>query len=967
MRNLFLFLFSTTVLSAQQPAGLVNPFVGTDAHGHTFPGATAPFGMVQLSPDTRVEGWDACGGYHYSDSSILGFSHTHLSGTGVADYGDILFMPMTRMPSLRPDEYRSLFSHSSESASAGTYHVVLSEDNISVDLTATTRVGVHRYRFTGADTAYVIVDLRHGLGPDVVIESWLQKNGTTEITGFRRSRGWAQDQHLYFAAHFSLPIRNISATDNDTIAWGTASSKGLNTKAALMFDIRTKKELLIKVALSSVSAEGARKNLQKEAPEWDFDAIARRTRNAWNTALGAIDIRGGTLEQRRTFYTALYHCMIAPNTFSDADGRYRGMNGAIRTAKGRTHYTVFSLWDTFRALHPLLSIIDEKRTVDFVNTFLAQYDEGGLLPVWELCANETYCMIGYHSVSVIADAVSKNMKGFDRTKALKAMVTSAEKDHFGLSHYRKHGYVPGEKESESVSKTLEYAYDDWCIARTAEALGKKEIVERFYRRSQNYRNVFDPAAGFMRGKKNSMWNDPFSPAAVSLDFTEANSWQYSFFVPQDINGMMDLYGGPSAFTQKLDQLFTTSSRLEGRQQSDITGLIGQYAHGNEPSHHMAYLYSYSGAPAKTQERTRQILDGLYSDRPDGLSGNEDCGQMSAWYVMSAMGFYQVTPGNPEYVLTAPLFDTVIVRTTSGKPFTIIAQRSAPSDRYISAVSLNGKPSESLFFSHSTMISGATMTLSVSGTPSDRFDTVKRSGTPPVPFTSVPVFVTAKPSFRDSMRAALFSTEQGASIRYTVDGSEPSLTSPGYTEPVLITDNTTVKAIAVRNGIPSAVTEASFIRSRSVGTITLGTTFSEQYTAGGSDALIDGIYGVEDFRVGHWQGYYGNDLVATIDLGSVRPVKHITARFLQNNNAWIFFPTSVQIDVSENGNTYRNVFDGNTGIAPQQEGAIIKAIGQELYGYYRYVRVRAKNIGLCPPWHKGGGNKAWLFADEIEIR
>jgi predicted alpha-1,2-mannosidase len=968
MRIFTSFLLGTLCLYSQQPSDLVNPFVGTDGHGHTFPGATAPFGMVQLSPDTRVEGWDACGGYHYSDSTILGFSHTHLSGTGVPDYGDILFLPMVHRPHFDPVKDRASFSHSSESASAGSYHVVLENDNITVDLTATTRVGIHRYRFPKTDSAFVLIDLRHGLGPDVVIDSWLQKNGTTEISGFRRSRGWARDQHLYFVAQFSLPFANISVTNSDSIVWNSDKGNGTNIKAALLFDTRDHQELMVKVALSSVSVDGARKNLRSEAPGWNFDVIAQQSKKTWNSALSAIDVRGGTETQRRTFYTALYHCMVAPNTFSDIDGRYRGMNGTIRTAKGRTHYTVFSLWDTFRALHPLLTIIDEKRTSDFISTFLAQYDEGGLLPVWELCSNETYCMIGYHSVSVIADAIAKNIKGFDRAKALRAMVTSADKDHFGLVHYRKHGYVPGEKESESVSKTLEYAYDDWCIARTAETLGRKDIADRFYRRSQNYRNVFDPTSGFMRGKKNGMWNTPFSPAAVSLDFTEANSWQYSFFVPHDIPGMMSLYGGPEAFTQKLDQLFTAPSRLEGRQQSDITGLIGQYAHGNEPSHHMAYLFSYSGAPAKTQERTRQILDDLYSDRPDGLSGNEDCGQMSAWYVMSAMGFYQVTPGLPEYVLTAPLFDTVIVRTGGKKPFTITARRTALTDRYIRSVSINGKESNRLFFTHGTITGGSSIVMSLGAEPTEQFNAVhtseKRNH---IPFTPVPYFSAAGSSFRESTLVTLHNTEPGAVNYFTVDGTEPSNRAMLYETPIVLRNSGVIKAAAVRNGISSAPVEASFVRSRAIGTISLATRYSDQYTAGGDDALIDGIYGVEDFRVGHWQGYYGTDLEATIDLGSVRPIQRIAARFLQDNNAWIFFPTSVRIDVSENGATYRTVFDGTTGIAPQQEGAIIKTVEQTLYGYYRYIRVRAKNIGICPPWHKGGGNPAWLFADEIEVR
>ncbi len=971
MRILTALLLSSLLLPAQeQPASLVNPFVGTDGHGHTFPGATAPFGMVQLSPDTRVEGWDACGGYHYSDSSILGFTHTHLSGTGVPDYGDILLMPMTGTPSLDPKQYRSSFSHRNERAEAGLYHVLLDDDSITVDLTATTRTGVHRYRFPHGDTAFVIIDLKHGLGPDVVIESWLRKEGRTEITGYRHSRGWAQNQRLYFTAQFSQPIRNISVSNDGSFRWKNEHSSGTNVKAAVMFDIKKNKELIIKVALSSVSAEGARKNLTAEAPGWDFDAIRARTERDWNNELSRIIVRGGTPDEQRIFYTALYHCMIAPNTFSDADGRYRGMDNVIRTAKDGTRFTVFSLWDTFRALHPLMTIIDRKRTAEFINTFLAQYDESGLLPVWELCSNETYCMIGYHSVSVIADAVAKGISGFDRKKALTAMVNSAEKEHFGLNAYRTNGYVLGEKESESVSKTLEYAYDDWCIARTAEILGENGIAQRFYRRSQNYRNVFDPSAGFMRGKKNSMWNSPFSPAAVSLDFTEANSWQYSFFVPHDIGGMAELYGGREKFAGKLDELFTTASILEGRQQSDITGLIGQYAHGNEPSHHMAYLFTYAGAPSKTQERTRQILREMYSNRPDGLSGNEDCGQMSAWYVMSAMGLYQVAPGKPEYTLTTPLFDSVIIRLENKKQFIISASKQTPNDTYIRTASRNGAELNELFITHRDITDGASIRLDLSGEPSTRYNTAASRLAPlEIPFTAVPYFSASSTSFRDSLSVTIHFPEKGAEIFYVIGNSGKGTITGGipYSGPITVKENTEITAYALRDRIRSAPAAARFVRAVSPGMITLKTRYSDQYTAGGDEALTDGQFGVEDFRVGHWQGYEQNDLDATIDLGSVKQIGSVTARFLQDNNAWIFFPQRIEFSVSTDGTTFETVFSGTTGTAPEQEGAMIKSVTQNITAPVRYIRIHAANIGLCPPWHKGSGNKAWLFADEIVIQ
>lgn len=971
MRILTALLLTSLYLPAQeQPASLVNPFVGTDGHGHTFPGATAPFGMVQLSPDTRVEGWDACGGYHYSDSSILGFTHTHLSGTGVPDYGDVLLMPMTGTPSLDPKLYRSSFSHSNERAEAGLYHVLLNDDSIAVDLTATTRTGVHRYRFHKGDSAFVIIDLKHGLGPDVVIESWLRKEGRTEITGYRHSRGWAQNQRLYFTAQFSLPIQNISVSNDGSFRWKKEYSAGTNVKAAVMFDIKKNRELIVKVALSSVSAEGARKNLTAEAPGWDFDAIRARTERDWNSELSRIIVRGGTTDDQRIFYTALYHCMIAPNTFSDADGRYRGMDNIIRTAKDGTRFTVFSLWDTFRALHPLMTIIDRKRTAEFINTFLAQYDESGLLPVWELCSNETYCMIGYHSVSVIADAVAKDIPGFGRKKALTAMVNSAEKEHFGLNAYRTNGYVLGEKESESVSKTLEYAYDDWCIARTAEMLGERGLADRFYRRSQNYRNVFDPSAGFMRGKKNSIWNSPFSPAAVSLDFTEANSWQYSFFVPHDIGGMAELYGGREKFVSKLDELFTTASILEGRQQSDITGLIGQYAHGNEPSHHMAYLFTYAGAPSKTQERTRQILREMYSNRPDGLSGNEDCGQMSAWYVMSAMGMYQVAPGRPEYTLTAPLFDSVIIRLENSKRFIISASKQTPNDTYIRSASRNGTELNELFITHRDITDGASIRLDLSGEPSTRYNTASSRLDPlEIPFTAVPYFSAGSTSFRDSLSVTIHSPEKSAEIFYVIGNSGKGKITGGipYSGPITVKENTEITAYALRDRIRSEPAAARFVRSVSPGTIRLKTHYSDQYTAGGDEALTDGLFGVEDFRVGHWQGYEQNDLDATIDLGSVKQIGSVTARFLQDNNAWIFFPQRIEYSVSKDGTTFETVFSGTTGTAPEQEGAMIRSVTQNITAPVRYIRIRAENIGLCPPWHKGSGNKAWLFADEIVIQ
>ncbi|MFU8844916.1 MAG: GH92 family glycosyl hydrolase, partial [Bacteroidales bacterium] len=627
-------------------AAYVNPFIGTDAHGHTYPGATLPFGMVQLSPDTRLEGWDGCSGYHYSDSVVYGFSHTHLSGTGISDYCDILFMPTTGPVLLsngsdNPDEgYASRFRHEKEVASAGFYSVFLDDYDVLVELTCTKRVGFHQYTFEPQESRNVIVDLFHR---DPVIESWLRVISENEIEGFRRSSSWADDQFLYFYAVFSQSFARFGLAVEESVITGS-SAEGTNVKGFFTFDPIGNKTLLVKVGISAVSVEGARKNLEAEVPHWDFEKIKTDAREAWNAELGKIRVTGGTDEQKTTFYTALYHAYAVPNLFQDVDGNFRGHDLAVHNSKDMTYYTVFSLWDTFRAAHPLYTITQNGRTADFIKTMLTQYSQGGRLPVWELAANETDCMIGYHSIPVIADAWLKGIDSFDVGKAFAAMKHSAELDHFGLMYYKKHGYIPAEEEAESVSKTLEYAYDDWCIAMMAKSLGKMDDYEQYIKRAQSYKNMFDPATGFMRARMNGRWFEPFDPKEVNFNYTEANAWQYSFFAPQDLSGLIGLFKGPDQFETMLDRMFEESHEITGRQQADITGLIGQYAHGNEPSHHMAYLYNYIGKPWKTQDRVRQIMDELYSHQPDGLCGNEDCGQMSAWYVFSAMGFYPVTPG-----------------------------------------------------------------------------------------------------------------------------------------------------------------------------------------------------------------------------------------------------------------------------------------------------------------------------------
>ncbi|MDC1109306.1 GH92 family glycosyl hydrolase, partial [Flavobacteriaceae bacterium] len=608
----------------------VNTFVGTGGHGHTYPGATLPFGMMQLSPDTRLDGWDGCSGYHYSDSHIYGFSHTHLSGTGVSDYGDVLLMPTNKINfnngSDGKDGYRSSFLHENEVASPGHYNVYLDDTNIEVSLSVSKRSGIHKYKFSKGSKQIVILDLEHR---DEVLDSKLLVENNQLVSGHRFSKAWATDQRLFFDIEFSRPFTNVTFLEGKT--------SGKKVKAAFEFDLSESNILEVQVGISAVDNEGSRKNRITELKDKSLDKLRVEANTIWEEQLNKIIVETYDKQDMYTFYSALYHTMIAPNLYQDVDGRYRGMDMNIHQDEKSDYYTVFSLWDTYRAAHPLYTIIEQERTNDFINTFLNKYDEGGIMPIWDLAANYTDCMIGYHAVPVIADAYLKGIRDYDVNKAFEAMKHSAVQDKLGLASYKNLGFIPVENESESVSKTLEYAYDDWTIAMMAKDLGFEKDYKTFIQRTQNYKNVYDPETKFMRGRLNNKWFAPFDPYEVNYNYTEANSWHYSFYTPQDISGHINLMGGKSSYEQRLDELFSANSQTSGRNQSDITGLIGQYAHGNEPSHHMAYLYNFVNKPYKTQEMVRKILEEQYSNSPDGISGNEDCGQMSAWYVFSALG------------------------------------------------------------------------------------------------------------------------------------------------------------------------------------------------------------------------------------------------------------------------------------------------------------------------------------------
>ncbi|MFH2096193.1 MAG: GH92 family glycosyl hydrolase [Bacteroidota bacterium] len=948
---------------------LVDPFIGTGGHGHTYPGASIPFGMVQLSPDTRLEGWDGCSGYHYSDDTIYGFSHTHLSGTGCSDYGDILFMPVTGNVKVNnsQDGYPSAFSHEKESAGPGFYSVRLDKYDIQCDLTTTRRCGFHKYTYPENSEAKIIIDLEHR---DKVLESYIRKVSDTEIEGFRISQAWANRQYVYFVAQFSEPVTNFEIFKNDSLLFDSISAEGKNIKACLLFG--NKNNVLVRVGISAVSTEGARKNLQSEIGHWDFEKAKQEAHDAWNKQLGKISVQGGTPEQMSVFYTAMYHSFLSPNLFMDIDGQFRGTDLQVHKAENFENYTVFSLWDTYRATHPLFTIIERERTKDFISTFLAQYQYGGKLPVWELAGNYTGCMIGYHSIPVITDAYFKGITDFDHDLALEAMLSSAEKDHLGLKSYREKGYIPAGEEGESVSKTLEYAYDDWCIAMFAKSLGKDEIYREYIERAQYYKNIFDPSTGFMRAKTNESWFTPFDPREVNFNYTEANSWQYSFYVPQDISTLINLHGGKDGLTARLDELFTTDPATTGREQADITGLIGQYAHGNEPSHHMAYLYSYVNCPWKTQQYVRQIMDNLYSSKPDGLTGNEDCGQMSSWFVLSAMGFYPVTPGSTTYVIGTPLFPEASINLDDGKVFRIKANKLSSGNYYIQSAKLNGKEYKKGYIDHSDIISGGELEFVMGPKPNENWasadDDVPVSIINDELITIVPFLSEGNRTFRKSTTACLSTIDKDAIIYYTNDGSDPDDKSLKYNGPVNIDKNTTLKAIAFSPGKKaSKIIEAGFSEMHEDWSVKLLTEYAGQYSAGGNDALIDCLKGGPDFKTGTWQGYEGVNMEVIVDMNKIQGFKSISTGFLQDHNSWIFMPEYVEYFISVDGVTFASIGKIINDISEKEEGGIVKEFTLQHHNKARYIKVVAKNRGVCPAWHRGSGNPCWIFADEITIK
>lgn len=726
---------NTLAENSEDNTRFVNLRIGTGGHGHCFPGVSLPFGAVQLSPDTFNDGWDWCSGYHISDTSIMGFSHTHLSGTGCGDLLDFLIMAgtgpvkLTPGPRSDPDQgYRSRFSHEDEIAEPGYYSVLLKDPNVRVELTATERTGLHKYTFPESEDAWLIVDLAHSYltnGSSSVYTAELSQIAPDTLGGGHVTRAWGNDRHCYFTMQVSKQPASIVFYSDDKPVSTSGKLEGDNLKAVLHFKTHANEAIYVRTGISGVSAEGAARNLRAEQPDWDFDKTRQAAHRAWRQQLSRIQAEFASPVQKRIFYTSLYHMSLGPQSFDDVDGQYRGMDAQVhQLTNGERNYTTFSLWDTFRAAHPAYTIIQGDRVPDFANTLIRMAEQSPAgMPVWPLQGTETGTMTGYHSASVISEAVAKGFPGIRTEAAYQQMMRRAMVENYeGLGYYRELGFIPADREGESVSKTFEYCYDDWAISHVADKLGRHEDAALLRKRSTNYRNYFNPQSGFMEPKlDNGAWATPFDPIEMGhskqwRDYTESNAWQTTFGAMHDAAGLIDLFGGRQPFIAKLDALFTVPSTLPPDAPPDIAGLVGQYAHGNEPSHHIAYLYVYAGEPWKTQSRVRSLMETMYKDDPDGIAGNEDVGQMSAWYVLSALGFYAVDPVGATYVLGSPLVERARLTLHTGVQLDIRVKRSDPSHTYVQSFSLNGKPQQRLWFHHSEIAEGGQLTLELGPNP-----------------------------------------------------------------------------------------------------------------------------------------------------------------------------------------------------------------------------------------------------------
>lgn len=935
---------------------LVNPFIGTDGTGHTFPGATSPFGMVQLSPDTRNDdSWEGCSGYYYSDEKILGFSHTHLSGTGCSDYGDLLLMPFN-LPTFSnaQKEAMSTQNHSKDLAWAGFYQTTL-QNQILVKLTTTERTGIHSYSFPNNDNKQILIDLKHR---DQLLNFEFSIPNDSTILGHRKSKAWASNQDFYFAIRFSSPFKGLKSNTGENIPLHFPYSDSLNHPILVLeFAKNTPQNIITRVGISQVDSHGALKNLEAEAKHNSFERYLKNNEFLWQKQLEKIEFQGKNANKDTLFYTALYHCMIAPNIASDIDGRYRGMDRKIHSANDYIHYTVFSLWDTYRALHPLFTIIERKRTEDFLKTFLNMFKHGGKLPVWELAANETNCMIGYHSVSVFADALAKGIP-FDLNLACQAGEVSANQPNFGIQKYATQGYLQIEDEPESVSKTIEYSYDDYCLYKLFTAKGEPKKAQYYLNRSKGLFQLMDPETGLMRPRTNGGFIPNFDPYRVDNNYTEANAWQYSYSFAHHLPLFEKL--SPQPLELQLDKIFTASTKTSGRSQADMTGLIGQYVQGNEPSHHIAYLYMFTNAPYKTQDYLSQIMESMFSTKPDGLPGNEDCGQMSAWYVFTALGFYPIVPGDNYYIFGKPFFKNASINLENGTKIQLKIKN--PEQPYLNRVQVS-KPFKKIGFTHDLFQKNDSIVYHMSPAHA-QVVSENNLAEPSENWIPIPSIESESISFRDSILVNIKGFKN-TRVYYALNNSkkfEP------YTGAFWIKEKTKVQAYCQ---FGQDTTQKSAVVTKELKTYQhkdlyvdlLSKPLSSYFPGNGSDALVDGILGDAEWKKGNWIGFQGND-ISLILKGNERKNSICFIRVLQEERSWIFVPKQANFTFYLKG---KIVDEQDTKIERHNVEAAVHEIQIYTDKKFDSVKIILKYPGDISAPHPGAGHKSIQFIDEVGFK
>lgn len=979
----------------------VNPMIGTGGHGHTFPGATTPFGMVQLSPSNDFKAWDWCSGYHYSDTVLKGFAHTHISGAGLAGLGDILFMPTKGNPTVKPGTeknpesgYRSRFSHNREKASPGYYRVHLDDYNVEAELTATPRVGIHRYTFLDGGLSNIIIDPTHCIA-ESVYGTEVEIVSDTEIRGYKHSNGEGGNRKVYFYAKFSKPFKKAVIVIDDSIDTKKASASGHNVKAYVSYNLEKGDAVQVKVALSFVSYEGAYKNLQKEASNLNFDEARKEAEKLWEEKLSRISIGKADEHQKNIFYTGLYHSFISPNIISDVDGNY---NIEQKVYHGNeVQYSNYSTWDTYRALHPLFTIIEQKKTAEFVNSLSSREKVAKTgLPYWECVGHDNKCMPGYSPIAIMAEAIVKDIKGIDREDAYKAMYNASfnsdkSSPNYGYNSkidYLNYGFIPAEI-TQSVSKTVENAYYDYCVSQAAKKLGKNKDAEVFLKRSLGYRNLFDSSSGYLlprmsTGKfvypKMDQW------AGLISNYISGNIWGYSTYTPQDMTGIIQLHGGAKKYDKFLDKIFNDTSKMKGEQHGDISGFIGKYGHGDEPSHHMTYLYDYVGQPWKTQKLVHQVMKTQYFDKPNGLINNEDLGQMSAWYIFSSMGFYPVSPVDAKYVFGSPSFKMMQIHLENGNIFTIKAPKVSEKNIYIQSVKLNEKLYDKVYINHSEIMKGGVLEFEMGEKPNFSFG--KKTDALPITLLNKQPKIILKACFTpedpnpdifftNQRKITLQSTNDSAIIRYTIDGSEPNANSAIYKNPLTINKYTLLKAACFSDKRTNKLSRSRTFAKEYFKSILADlpenypkihySPVPKRYGKADGSQLIDQRLATMNFSDGRWTGISGKNIEAVIDLGKQVKINEINLRTLTDTHVWIFPPKNITVYTSLNNENFTKIAALNSIATPKNEEKRILIHKLNFVALKtRYVKVKMDNFGPIPAWHGGAGKLPWLFVDEIII-